>query len=415
MRYVIIGAGAVGGTIGARLFQRGHDVVLVARGEHLAALRRDGLRFSAPGEDARLPVPVVGGPAELALTPDDVVVLAVKTQHSAAALADWASAPVAGAGTAGRAVQGDRTAGRAAVSVVGRTAGEGLPVVCAQNGVVNEGWALRWFRRVVGMCVSVPATHLEPGVVRAGGAPLTGIVHLGGYPGATAAGTDPRGTAAGAAHAGGTDPGAAHAGGTDAGAAHAGAAEAGGTDPGGTDSVVLGMVGDLNRAGFRAVGVPDVARWKHAKLLRNLANAVEAVCGELVGSAAERLVGLLRAEGEAVFAAAGIAWASDAEWAALPHELVRVRRPDQPWTGGGSSWQSLVRGAGSLETDYLNGEIVRLGRAHRVPTPANELVQRVANEWARASRPPGGITPDDLLAVLEPLVSPAPVAGRCAG
>ena len=39
MRYIIYGAGAVGGVIGARLAQRGHDVVLIARGAHLDAIR----------------------------------------------------------------------------------------------------------------------------------------------------------------------------------------------------------------------------------------------------------------------------------------------------------------------------------------------------------------------------------------
>ena len=34
MRYVVYGAGAIGGTIGGRLFQHGHDVVLIARGAH---------------------------------------------------------------------------------------------------------------------------------------------------------------------------------------------------------------------------------------------------------------------------------------------------------------------------------------------------------------------------------------------
>ncbi len=38
MRYVILGAGAIGCAIGGRLFEHGHDVVLVARGAHLAAL-----------------------------------------------------------------------------------------------------------------------------------------------------------------------------------------------------------------------------------------------------------------------------------------------------------------------------------------------------------------------------------------
>ena len=43
MRYVVYGAGAVGGVIGGHLQPAGLDVTLVARGTHLAAIRRDGL------------------------------------------------------------------------------------------------------------------------------------------------------------------------------------------------------------------------------------------------------------------------------------------------------------------------------------------------------------------------------------
>ncbi|MYE83629.1 MAG: ketopantoate reductase family protein, partial [Gammaproteobacteria bacterium] len=45
MRFIIYGAGGIGGTIGARLHLTGHDVLLIARGAHLDALRTDGLRF----------------------------------------------------------------------------------------------------------------------------------------------------------------------------------------------------------------------------------------------------------------------------------------------------------------------------------------------------------------------------------
>ena len=48
MRYIVYGAGAVGGVIGARLFQAGHDVVLIARGPHLDAIRERGLTFETP-------------------------------------------------------------------------------------------------------------------------------------------------------------------------------------------------------------------------------------------------------------------------------------------------------------------------------------------------------------------------------
>lgn len=150
MRYVIIGAGAVGGAIGGRLAEAGHDVVLVARGAHHEALRAFGLRLmTAEGTRTHL-LPVVDEPAALgALRADDVLLLAVKTQDSEAALAAWGAAPVVGGGTAA----------------------ERLPLVCAQNGVESQRLALRRFRRVYGVCVWLPATFVEPGAVSAAGTP----------------------------------------------------------------------------------------------------------------------------------------------------------------------------------------------------------------------------------------------------
>jgi 2-dehydropantoate 2-reductase len=45
--------------------------------------------------------------------------------------------------------------------------------------------------------------------------------------------------------------------------------------------------------------------------------------------------------------------------------------------------QSVMRGTGDIEADYLNGEIVQLGRLHGVETPANAVVQQVGNRMAR--------------------------------
>ena len=47
MRLAIVGAGATGGYLGACLARAGADVVLVARGPHLAAMRERGLRFAS--------------------------------------------------------------------------------------------------------------------------------------------------------------------------------------------------------------------------------------------------------------------------------------------------------------------------------------------------------------------------------
>nr|BFE82606.1 hypothetical protein GCM10020093_052070 [Planobispora longispora] len=224
MRYIVIGAGAVGGTIGGRLFQAGHDVLLVARGAHHDAIRRDGLRLLTPGSARTLDVPVTRGPVRL--RDGDVLILAVKSQDTVAALDPWS---------------------------------RDAPVVCAQNGVANERMALRRFERVYGMCVWLPASHLEPGVVAAHGAPKSGLLQLGRY-------------------------------------------------PRGADELSERIAGDLSESSFAGVAVPDVMRWKYAKLLGNLGNAYEALCGHAPGH--EPIMKRVRAEGRAVLDAAGIAYAS---------------------------------------------------------------------------------------------------------
>src|SRR5580693_8295434 len=122
MRYIIIGAGAVGGTIGGCLFQGGHEVVLVARGAHLDALRR-----ATPFGTEVLPIPAVSGPGEIELRHDDVLILTAKTQDAEALLAEWAWQPVS--------AEPDSVAAKV------------VPVVCAQNGVASERFALRRFSR----------------------------------------------------------------------------------------------------------------------------------------------------------------------------------------------------------------------------------------------------------------------------
>ncbi|RRQ82019.1 2-dehydropantoate 2-reductase [Streptomyces griseofuscus] len=326
MRYIVIGAGAVGGTVGGRLAQAGREVVLVARGGHLTALAEHGLRLRVPEGELTYRLPAVEGPKPLGeLRADDVLLLAVKTQDTAAALDAWAAAPVAGGGTAG----------------------ERLPLLCLQNGVESPRIALRRFRRVYGVCVWLPSTFVEPGVVSAPGAPLTGILHLG-------------------------------------------------RAEGGTDDTARRIAADLADARFEAPVVPDVARWQYAKLLGNLANAQEAVSGPIEGAAAEGLYARVRAEGEAVLAAAGITHASVEEQRAVRGDKVTLVPLAGAPRGGGSSWQSLARGTGSIEADYLNGEINLLGRLHGVPTPLNELLQRLAGTFAREHRAPGSLPLTDL-------------------
>jgi 2-dehydropantoate 2-reductase len=67
---------------------------------------------------------------------------------------------------------------------------------------------------------------------------------------------------------------------------------------------------------------------------------------------------------------------------------------------GGSTWQSIVRRAATIETDYLNGEIVLRGRQVGMPTPVNELLQVLAHETLRSRRSPGWLSADEVLARL---------------
>src|SRR5207253_3256912 len=60
--------------------------------------------------------------------------------------------------------------------------GSAVPVVCVQNGVENERIALRRFEHVYAICVMLPAEHIEPGLVAASAAPVTGLLDLGRYP-----------------------------------------------------------------------------------------------------------------------------------------------------------------------------------------------------------------------------------------
>ena len=93
MRFVIYGAGGIGGTIGARSHQAGFDVCLIARGEHFRAIQRDGLRFVSPTQDVVLDIPCADHPRTAQITPDDAVILCMKGQHTEARCATCTPPP----------------------------------------------------------------------------------------------------------------------------------------------------------------------------------------------------------------------------------------------------------------------------------------------------------------------------------
>ena len=143
MHYVIYGAGAIGGAIGARLFKMGFPVTLIARGQHCEIIQRQGLRYRDTTRDERLAIDCVSHPKEVSWREDSVVIATMKGQDSESAFESLF------------AVTGDR-----------------YPIFCAQNGVANEALAQRYFSKVYAMLVVLPATYLTPGeVIHSAGTP----------------------------------------------------------------------------------------------------------------------------------------------------------------------------------------------------------------------------------------------------
>lgn len=84
MRLAIMGSGGVGGYFGARLAEAGQEVTFIARGEHLAEMRRHGLRVSSIEGDLHLPeVKATDDPAKAGAM--DAVLVAVKSWQVAEA------------------------------------------------------------------------------------------------------------------------------------------------------------------------------------------------------------------------------------------------------------------------------------------------------------------------------------------
>ena len=307
----------MGGVVGGRLHEHGHEVLLIARGPHYERIRDEGLTVESAERTVTLEIPVVDHPAEAKIATGDVVLLGVKSQHTPEVLAQ-----------------------------LELYAPPETPIVCLQNGVDNERAALRSFENVYGICVMCPTTHLEPGVVQANSSPVSGLLDIGRY-------------------------------------------------PGGTDETGEAVAGALQASTFVSVVRPDIMRWKYAKLLMNLGNAVQALCEW--DEKAKELAASARQEGQECLEAAGIPFTSREEDLERRGDLLGGPPVAGRRRAGGSTWQSLARGTGSLEVDYLNGEIVLTGRTVGFPTPINEMLQRASHEALRAGAGPASVTAKELI------------------
>jgi 2-dehydropantoate 2-reductase len=222
------------------------------------------------------------------------------------------------------------------------------PLFCLQNGVSNEPMALRLFANVHGVTVMMPAGFTDPGEVLCYGTPKLGLFDIGRF-------------------------------------------------PSGSDDDDARLAALFDTAQMRGFVHQDVMASKRGKLLVNLGNCLEAA----VGRGADRgdFPARARAEAEAVFRAAGLAW--DDVGMDDPRRKALMRMGDIPGAArsGGSTTQSLLRGTGRVETDYLNGEIAYLGRLHGVQTPVNAFLTWLGAAMADARVAPGHVDAAGLAAL----------------
>jgi 2-dehydropantoate 2-reductase len=319
MRYIIYGAGGIGGVIGGHLARTGHDVVLIGRPGHVSAIERNGLNLVTPDGAYNLKIPAITECDHIKFTPDDVICLTMKGQNT-----------------------------EEAMQVLKKETAD-VPVFCFQNGVRNEEIVSRYFSRVYGVMVRVGAEYLKDGEVIARRDPPGWFV-IGRY-------------------------------------------------PKGVDQLSEDVAAGLRAASFIVKTSEDVMPYKWGKLMSNLNNAIDAITGTGGREAARQLSQAAEKELIDALAQAGIKWISQEELSKEIPETNTVRGSLN--TGGGSStWQSLTREQGSVETEFLNGEVVRLCQRLGRKAPVNEMLLRISQEMAEKHEKPGRYTADQLISIV---------------
>jgi 2-dehydropantoate 2-reductase len=322
--------------MGAMLARAGASVVCVARPAQAEALRR-GLVIRQEADEITAKLEAVTDVRELAPASGDTLVITTKSQATEQAVAELAS-----------------------------RYGRSSPVVCLQNGVSNEEIAARRFDNVYAGLVFFSAVQLEPSLI-----------------------TLPRGRTI-----------------------------AIGCYPAGVDQCSQVLCDDLARAGFDAIASAHVMAMKRSKFILNLNNATFAITGYWIEQGMadpdmRRLMYEVRDEGLRVLDAAGL----EVE---PPHgepSPIRVREMTEklkepvkaPGEGAAlpeerrtyaSMWQDLFLGRKSGEADYLNGEIVELGKRLGIPTPYNSALLEIANRMFDEGLKPGIYKPAELHALI---------------
>lgn len=332
-RYIIFGAGAIGIATGGLMANAGLRVVFVARPIFAEALHK-GIRVRQAGEEFIVKSDaVVTSANELTSENGDIVIVTTKSQATASVIEDLSSVY-------------DPT----------------TPIVCLQNGTRNEAIARDRFDHIYAALVMMSAVQLQPDLITM---PRSRSIAIGCY-------------------------------------------------PKGVDDLALQMTEDLNGAGLEVIASAYTMAMKWGKLIANLNNATHTITGYwleqgMADVSMRELTLAVREEGLSVLTAAGIEFEPpQGEPSAIRilkmNEALRLP-PDpsvdplalpEDQRSYPSMWQDLQLGRKSNEAEFLNGEIIELGRKFGIPTPYNSALLEIVNRMFDEGQHPGIYTPAEL-------------------
>lgn len=169
--------------------------------------------------------------------------------------------------------------------------------------------------------------------------------------------------------------------------------------PEGKDDLSEKVAEKLRSAGFFVLVTPDVMPFKWGKLMLNLGNAIGAITNAR-GNDTRRIYEAVYEEASQVLSSAGIRWISNEELAGIWPESTERPRSSLQTEAQSSTWQSLARRQGAVETDFLNGEIVRQAERIGLKAPINEALLHIAQDMAASGETPGKHSPSELCRLL---------------
>jgi thiosulfate/3-mercaptopyruvate sulfurtransferase len=233
------------------------------------------------------------------------------------------------------------------------TAGQSLPLLTTENGLETERVALRDFKHVYAGVLGIPVSYTKPGEVVNFGVPVNGVWSLGHYPDARA------------------------------------------------NDRLKEIAAILRRANFDVTVTDTISVFKNAKI----AAAVNFVLDALFKPSPlrDRAAARIRMETAEILEAAGLPPVNRFGAGPMFHHA-SIPGHDR---GGFSTWQSLNR-SNSVETDYLNGEIVLQARLLGREAPFNEAVNVRMHRFLHEGREPGSLGDDDILETFPALAQEDP-------